>query len=415
MTYNKTTWVNGSPPALNATNLNHIEQGITEAHEGIAALQAAVGAPLVATNAAQMTDTTKIYVYTGSETGYTAGNWYYYGTVGTTPQWVSGGVYQSQGIGASTITGSKLSEAIRDSFYTFFQNCALKVPNSALITDIYHALYDVELESIDVVLTLGTTYIYTTDDLDRLKQYLTVTAHWADDTTTTVNNYTLSGTLTVGSNTITVTYQGKTDTFSVTAYTGFYYTPDRGLLTAQNYLTVSSDGTAFTLTETVVDDYLKMYAAKSSAWGNKTFDFSPVTFTNSAYVKVVFNITSLGYISNTNTTSSGYFYPSLSDGTGLAFLGFTRVGSNTATPIVRYSTSSDAATTGNSFTLNTWHTVEVSATTNSQTVILDGTAILTDQPLCTQSNLAKKNRWIFNASNTIAHEIHIRSIEFRSN
>jgi hypothetical protein len=31
MTYTPTTWVDGSTPAINATNLNHIEQGIVDA------------------------------------------------------------------------------------------------------------------------------------------------------------------------------------------------------------------------------------------------------------------------------------------------------------------------------------------------------------------------------------------------
>ena len=36
-----------------------------------------------------MIDTDKIYVYNGSESGYTKGNWYYYdGSI-----WASGGVY----------------------------------------------------------------------------------------------------------------------------------------------------------------------------------------------------------------------------------------------------------------------------------------------------------------------------------
>ena len=57
-------------------------------------LQGLVGTPLVAATAASMTNTDKIYVYTGSETGYTNGNWYYYdGTV-----WVSGGVYNSTAV-----------------------------------------------------------------------------------------------------------------------------------------------------------------------------------------------------------------------------------------------------------------------------------------------------------------------------
>jgi hypothetical protein len=32
MTYTATTWVNGTTPAINATNLNHIEQGVLGAH-----------------------------------------------------------------------------------------------------------------------------------------------------------------------------------------------------------------------------------------------------------------------------------------------------------------------------------------------------------------------------------------------
>lgn len=49
------------------------------------------GAPLVARTAAAMTDTTRIYVYLGSEAGYTNGNWYHYDK--TTAAWVSGGAY----------------------------------------------------------------------------------------------------------------------------------------------------------------------------------------------------------------------------------------------------------------------------------------------------------------------------------
>lgn len=52
-----------------------------------------VGSPLVASTVAGMTDHDKIYVYVGSETGYTSGNWYYWdGTA-----WTSGGIYNSEG------------------------------------------------------------------------------------------------------------------------------------------------------------------------------------------------------------------------------------------------------------------------------------------------------------------------------
>lgn len=64
----------------------------------ITALQGAVGSPLVAATAAAMTDITKIYVYTGSESGYTNGNWYYYNG----SAWTSGGVYNATAINTDT-------------------------------------------------------------------------------------------------------------------------------------------------------------------------------------------------------------------------------------------------------------------------------------------------------------------------
>lgn len=67
------------------------------------AWRTAVGSPLVASTAAGMTDTDKIYVYVGSETGYVSGDWYYYdGTA-----WQDGGVYNS----AAIVTDPTLSEA----------------------------------------------------------------------------------------------------------------------------------------------------------------------------------------------------------------------------------------------------------------------------------------------------------------
>lgn len=45
---------------------------------------------------------------------------------------------------------------------------------------------------------------------------IVVTAHYSDGSTATVTGYTLSGTIAEGSNTITVIYQGKTATFTVT-------------------------------------------------------------------------------------------------------------------------------------------------------------------------------------------------------
>ena len=74
------------------------------------------------------------------------------------------------------------------------------------------------LSSIDAVFTQGTAVIYDTDSLDSLKQYLVVTAYYDDSSSETLASsaYALSGTLTAGTSTITASYSGKTDTFTVT-------------------------------------------------------------------------------------------------------------------------------------------------------------------------------------------------------
>jgi len=54
----------------------------------------ASGSPATASTVAEMTDTSAVYLYTGSETGYTAGDWYYYrGGV-----WIRGGTYGAAAI-----------------------------------------------------------------------------------------------------------------------------------------------------------------------------------------------------------------------------------------------------------------------------------------------------------------------------
>ena len=54
-------------------------------------LSGLTGSPQTASTLSEMTDTKKVYVYTGSESGMVYGNWYYHD--GT--EWQSGGVYNS--------------------------------------------------------------------------------------------------------------------------------------------------------------------------------------------------------------------------------------------------------------------------------------------------------------------------------
>lgn len=63
----------------------------------------ALGTPMTADTAAEMVEESAIYVYTGSETGYTYGDWYYYDG----EEWISGGAYASTAL----VTDTTLSKA----------------------------------------------------------------------------------------------------------------------------------------------------------------------------------------------------------------------------------------------------------------------------------------------------------------
>ena len=71
------------------------------------------------------------------------------------------------------------------------------------------------LSSITAVYSQGATVVYPSTSLDSLKSNLVVTANYNDSTSETVTSYTLSGSLSVGTSTITVNYSGKTTTFNV--------------------------------------------------------------------------------------------------------------------------------------------------------------------------------------------------------
>lgn len=119
--FSKLTWENlpARTTALSATNLNRIEKGIDDSVNGVNAnahdiaelrtriSQIASGSPTPVATVAEMTDESAVYLYTGSETGYTAGNWYFWNG----SAWTSGGTYG----GAVTDTTLSVSGAPADS------------------------------------------------------------------------------------------------------------------------------------------------------------------------------------------------------------------------------------------------------------------------------------------------------------
>lgn len=119
--------------------------------------------------------------------------------------------------GAVVLTAADLDDSFKDALLACFAHVAWTDEHGQ---DYYDALEEAiypsaDLVSISVVYTQSGT-VYDTDSLDSLRADLVVTATYAGNTERTVTDYTLSGTLTVGTSTITVSYGGKTATFTVT-------------------------------------------------------------------------------------------------------------------------------------------------------------------------------------------------------
>lgn len=140
-------------------------------------------------------------------------------------------------------SGSGLSDEVKQALLALLEKVAYVDENGQTYYDALEtALYPpASLTSISAVFTQGQNVIYDTDSLDTLKQFLVVTAHYDNSTSAVISNYTLSGTLTAGTSTITVTYGGKTTTFIVTVSTLKAYTNSALWLDNLNKATAYSD------------------------------------------------------------------------------------------------------------------------------------------------------------------------------
>ncbi len=168
--------------------------------------------------------------------------------------------------------------------------------------DYYDALYEalyppINLRSISALFQPGTEVINDTMSLNDLKQYLTVTAVYTDDSTEELSSsdYSLSGSMAEGNQTITVSYGGKTTTFNVTVVSwvssisavftqgsATIYEMD-SLDTLRQYLVVTanySDSTTATVTDYTLSGTLAEGTSTITvSYGGKTDTFN-VTVTN---------------------------------------------------------------------------------------------------------------------------------------
>lgn len=225
--------------------------------------QALSGAPTPVATVAEMTDQTIVYLYTGNESGYISGNWYYWDG----SAWQSGGTYG--GLANGSVTGKKLSASIRTALKQIFQHVAY---TDAEGQTYYNALVealngDAVVVSISAVYTQSGT-VYDTANLDDLKADLVVTANYSDGTSEAITGYTLSGSLDAGTSTITVAYDGMTATFNVTV-TATLHPMVQGTHTF-------SDGSTITVSKNHVSIYIGANHTSSSGVG-AYFNLSDIT------------------------------------------------------------------------------------------------------------------------------------------
>lgn len=119
---------------------------------------------------------------------------------------------QGRGSGGSGMT-EEFKQALLQCFkgVSWLDDQAAEADMAAL----YDALYPVQSIAADYT---QTETVYPGTSIDSLKSDLVVTATYADGSTMVLadDDYTLSGTLTVGTSTVTATYKGKNASFSVT-------------------------------------------------------------------------------------------------------------------------------------------------------------------------------------------------------
>lgn len=239
------------------------------------------GSPLMASTVAEMTDHNRVYVYTGSESGYTSGNWYFWDG----SAWTSGGVYNATAV--QTDKTLKVADMAADAKAVGDELTSLKadlanirpgLSDNAKIAlldcfahvawigddgqDYYDALHDALYEDtvyITASFTQGDNYYFTDDALDDLKENLVVTYHGESDRILSPSEYVLSsGNLIQGNNIITVTYQNYVATFVVALLVNRVTTLDNIL-----HPTAAASGTY-----TISDGKLNVKTASQSAVDN---------------------------------------------------------------------------------------------------------------------------------------------------
>lgn len=256
------------------------------ARQNIEALKSAVGTPCSASSLSEMIDSSKIYVYTGEESGYINGHWYYY----YNSKWNDGGVYQSissdsigteqlmdesvsnEKLAKGSITEEKLSEELKTSLLSggdasinlyiglsevlnVFKNTVFKTANTdafktlessiegmkpeGLISLTYH-LTNCKISNQKPYLIEGTPYVGTVTIYDNTEfEYITVKMGGVD-----VTSSVLSG--------MEIKIPKVTGDIEITASSRSLYLADG--ISRMNYIMSDGNGDAYVNTDWVMSN-----------------------------------------------------------------------------------------------------------------------------------------------------------------
>lgn len=118
------------------------------------------------------------------------------------------------------------SNDAKDALLNCFAHIVFTDDDADYYGNLRNALYADAYPRITAIFNPGTHHVYHLDSLDTLKPYLTVKYYETSESTGTVvadSDYTLSGNLVEGDQTITVSYSGLRATFSVSVTNPFLY------------------------------------------------------------------------------------------------------------------------------------------------------------------------------------------------
>lgn len=178
------------------------------------------------------------------------------------------------------------------------------------------ALNDVPIDHIEAVFTQGTRLFYDNglSSLDDLREKLVVTAYFVDGTHGVIEDYELSGTLTAGTSTITVTADEATDTFDVvvTATLKLYHEGDECTSVTGGWQTKGFNMTAGSPSKTKeASDLLLRFGVSASQAAASWSTTNKITLTG--YNRIVVKVEA--YNASGRGTLWGYWPATLSEAT----------------------------------------------------------------------------------------------------